>query len=184
MGAAERATRDSGLATHCLYDDRMPSFDVVSEVDKQELRNAVDQASRELANRFDFRGTESTVEISGEDAVVVESSAEGRLEAANQVLREKLIRRKIDPKAISGGDPRQVGGGRFRSEWNLAQGIPQAEAKRLTKEIRDTGVKVQAQVQGEQIRVQGKKRDELQAVIGMLKDLDFELPLQFINFRD
>jgi uncharacterized protein YajQ (UPF0234 family) len=162
----------------------MPSFDVVSEVDKQELRNAVDQASREFANRFDFRGTETTVEISGEDGVVVESSADGRLDAANQVLREKLVKRKIDPKAISGGEPKQVGGGRVRSEWKLVNGIPQDEAKKLTKEIRDTGLKVQAQVQGDQVRVQGKKRDDLQAVITHLKALDFELPLQYINFRD
>lgn len=162
----------------------MPSFDVVSEVDKQELRNAVDQAARELSNRFDFRGTDSNVEISGDDLVVVESSAEGRLDAANQVLREKLIKRKIDPKAVSGGEPKQVGGGRFRSEWKLVQGIPQAEAKKLTKEIRDLGFKVQAQVQGEQIRIQGKKRDDLQSVIAHLKGLDFELPLQYLNFRD
>ena len=161
----------------------MPSFDVVSEVDKQELRNAVDQASREFANRFDFRGTETTAEISGDELVMVESSAEGRLDAANQVLREKLVKRGIDPKAISGGDPKQVGGGRFRSEWKLAQGIPQAEAKRLAKEIRDAGMKVQAQVQGDQVRVQGKKRDDLQEVIALLKGLDFDLPLQYINFR-
>jgi uncharacterized protein YajQ (UPF0234 family) len=124
------------------------------------------------------------VEISGDVVVVVESSADGRLDAANQVLREKLVKRKIDPKAISGGDPKQVGGGRYRSEWQLAQGIPQAEAKKLTKEVRDSGLKVQAQVQGDQIRVQGKKRDDLQAAITLLNGLDFELPLQFINFRD
>ena len=162
----------------------MPSFDVVSQVDMQELRNAVDQASREYTNRFDFRGTETTVEISGEDSVVVESSADGRLEAANQVLREKLVKRSIDPKAISGGEPKQVGGGRYRSVWSLAQGIPQAEAKELTKAIRDSGLKVQAQVQGDQIRVQGKKRDDLQDAIQLLKGLDFKLPLQYINFRD
>lgn len=150
----------------------------------QELRNAVDQASREFTNRFDFRGTETTVEISGEDSVVVESSADGRLEAANQVLREKLVKRGIDPKAISGGDPKQVGGGRYRSVWSLAQGIGQAEAKELTKAIRDSGLKVQAQVQGDQVRVQGKKRDDLQEVIQLLKGLDFKLPLQYINFRD
>jgi uncharacterized protein YajQ (UPF0234 family) len=162
----------------------MPSFDVVSKVDLQELRNAVDQASREFTNRFDFRGTETTVEISGEDSVVVESSAEGRLEAANQVLKEKLIKRSIDPKAISGGDPKQVGGGRYRSVWGLAQGIPQAEAKELTKHIRDAGLKVQAQVQGDQVRVQGKKRDDLQEAIQLFKGLDFKLPLQYVNFRD
>jgi cyclic-di-GMP-binding protein len=162
----------------------MPSFDVVSQVDLQELRNAVDQASREYVNRFDFRGTETTAEISGEEAVVVESSAEGRLEAANLVLKEKLIKRSIDPKAVSGGDIKPVGGSRYRSTWSLAQGIPQAEAKELTKLIRDSGLKVQAQVQGDQVRIQGKKRDDLQEAIALLKGLDFKLPLQYINFRD
>jgi cyclic-di-GMP-binding protein len=162
----------------------MPSFDVVSKVDLQELRNAVDQAAREYTNRFDFRGTETTVEVSGEESVVVESSAEGRLEAANLVLKEKLIKRSIDPKAISGGEMKQVGGGRYRSVWTLAQGIPQAEAKELTKNIRDSGIKVQAQVQGDQVRIQGKKRDDLQEAIALLKGLDYKLPLQYINFRD
>lgn len=167
-----------------FYPGVMPSFDVVSQVDLQELRNAIDQAAREFANRFDFRGTDTTVEISGEDSVVVESSAEGRLEAGNQVLREKLIKRGIDPKAVSGGEVKTVGGGRVRSVWALAQGIGQAEAKQLTKHIRDSGLKVQAQVQGDQVRVQGKKRDDLQEVIQLLKGLDFDLPLQFINMRD
>jgi uncharacterized protein YajQ (UPF0234 family) len=161
----------------------MPSFDVVSQVDLQEVRNAVDQAAREYANRFDFRGTDT--EISHTDTeIVVESSAEGRLEAANGVLRDKLIKRGIDPRAIGGGEPKQVGGGRFRSLWALNQGLSQEAAKELSKTIRDSGLKVQAQIQGDQVRVQGKKRDDLQAVISLLKDLDYRLPLQYINFRD
>lgn len=161
----------------------MPSFDVVSQVDAQEVRNAVDQTARELANRFDFKGTDSTVKVAGDD-IVVESSAEGRLDAANQVLREKLTKRGIDPKAISGGTPKQVGGGRFRSAWLLNQGIPQDAARELSKIVRDSGIKVQTQIQGDQIRVQGNKRDDLQRVIALLKELDYRLPLQYLNFRD
>jgi uncharacterized protein YajQ (UPF0234 family) len=161
----------------------MPSFDVVSQVDLQEVRNAVDQAAREYTNRFDFRGTDT--EISHTDTeIVVESSAEGRLEAANSVLREKLIKRGIDPRAVSGGEPKQVGGGRFRATWALNQGLSQEAAKELAKVVRDSGLKVQAQVQGDQVRVQGKKRDDLQSAIQMFKDLDYKLPLQYVNFRD
>lgn len=161
----------------------MPSFDVVSQVDLQEVRNAVDQASRELIQRYDFRGTDSKVTI-GDDGITVESNSEGRLEAANDVLKSKLIRREIDLRSIGGGEPKQAGGGRHRSTWVLNQGISKEAAKDLTKIIRDTGLRVQAQVQGDQVRVQGKKRDDLQAVIAALKDLEFELPLQYINFRD
>jgi uncharacterized protein YajQ (UPF0234 family) len=161
----------------------MPSFDIVSEVDAQEVRNAVDQASRELINRYDFKGTDTSVE-SGEDTITVESDSEGRLEAANDVLKSKLVRREISLKALGEGEPQPIAGSRFKSVWTLANGIPQDAAKELSKEIRDAGLKAKAQIQGDQLRVQGKKRDELQAVIAMLRGLDYRLPLQFINFRD
>jgi uncharacterized protein YajQ (UPF0234 family) len=161
----------------------MPSFDVVSQVDLQEVRNAVDQASRELVQRFDFRGTDSKVSL-GDAGITVESDSEGRLDAANDVLKSKLIRRSIDLRSIGDGEAKQIGGGRYRSLWTLNQGISKEAAKELTKLIRDSGLKVQAQVQGDQVRIQGKKRDDLQAAIAELKELDFELPLQFINFRD
>ncbi len=161
----------------------MPSFDIVSEVNAQEVRNAVDQASRELINRYDFKGTDTSVE-SGEDTITVESDSEGRLEAANDVLKSKLVRREISLKALGEGDPQPIGGSRFKSVWTLANGIPQDAAKELSKEIRDAGLKAKAQIQGDQLRVQGKKRDDLQAVIAMLRALDYRLPLQFINFRD
>lgn len=161
----------------------MPSFDIVSQVDMQEVRNAVDQANRELVNRYDFKGTDSTVQIT-EDGIVVESSAEGRLEAAVDVLKEKLVRRKVSLKALGGGDPKPAAGGRFRSEFNLNQGISQDAAKELSKHIRDTKLKVQVSIQGDQLRVQGKKRDDLQEVISEVKALDYKLPLQFINMRD
>ncbi len=161
----------------------MPSFDIVSQVDLQEVRNAVDQAARELTQRYDFRGTDSSVGHTDE-AITVESDSEGRLEAANDVLKSKLIRRGIDLKSIAGGEPQQVGGGRSRSVWTLNQGISKDAAKDLTKQIRDLGLKVTAQVQGDQVRVQGKKRDDPQQVIAAMKDLDFEVPLQYINYRD
>lgn len=161
----------------------MPSFDIVSEVNAQEVRNAVDQATRELINRYDFKGTDSTIAAT-EETITVESDSEHRLEAANEVLKSKLIRREISPKALDGGEPQPIGGARFKSVWTLANGLPQDAAKELSKEIRDSGLKAKAQIQGDQLRVQGKKRDDLQAVIAMLRELDFRLPLQFNNFRD
>lgn len=161
----------------------MPSFDIVSEVDAQEVRNAVNQASRELINRYDFKGTDTSVE-STDDSITVESDTERRLEAANDVLKSKLIRREISLKALGGGETMPIGGSRFKSVWTLTNGIPQDAAKELSKEIRDAGLKAKAQIQGDQLRVQSKKRDELQAVIAMLRGLDYRLPLQFNNFRD
>ncbi|MBT8217022.1 MAG: YajQ family cyclic di-GMP-binding protein [Acidimicrobiia bacterium] len=161
----------------------MPTFDIVSEVDQQEVRNAVDQASRELVNRYDFRGTDSTIRHTDEE-IVVESSTDNRLDAAIDVLKEKLVRRKVSLKALSGGEPRQVGGGRYQATFSLNQGIAQDAAKELSKTVRDSKLKVQVQIQGNQLRVQGKKRDDLQQVIALLKDLDYRLPLQYVNFRD
>lgn len=147
------------------------------------MRNAVDQAARELANRYDFRGTDSTIRHA-ENEIVVESSTENRLDAAVDVLKEKLVRRKVSLKALSGGEPRQVGGGRYQASFSLNQGIEQDAAKELSKTVRDSKLKVQVQIQGNQLRVQGKKRDDLQQVIALLKDLDYRLPLQYVNFRD
>jgi uncharacterized protein YajQ (UPF0234 family) len=161
----------------------MPSFDIVSQVDLQEVRNAVDQAAREVATRYDFKGTSTTARLT-EEGITVESATEDRLSAAVDVLKEKLVRRKVSLKSIAGGEPKQVGGGRSRAEFTLNQGIDQDSAKELSKLIRDSKLKVQAQIQGDQLRVQGKKRDDLQAVISLIRELDFRLPLQFINYRD
>ena len=161
----------------------MPSFDVVSEVDLQEVRNAVDQAARELRTRFDFKGTQTEVRLT-EDSVVLESSSEGRLEAADVVLKEKLVRRKVSLKSLSGGEAEEVGGARFRATFSLNQGIDQDSARELAKRVRDMKLKVQAQVHGDRVRISGKKRDELQQVIAEFKGLDFKLPLQYVNFRD
>lgn len=161
----------------------MPAFDVVSKTDKQELRNAVDQAMREITNRYDFKGTDTAIDLTDE-SITIESSADGRLEAAIDVLKGRLIKRGISTKAITQGKVEAASGGRVRTAFTLNDGIPQDAAKELGKAIRDSKMKVQVQVQGDQLRVQGKKRDDLQNVIALLKDLDFRLPLQYVNFRD
>jgi len=161
----------------------MPSFDIVSQVDMQEVRNAVDQASREIVNRYDFKGTDSSVRLS-DDGITVESSADGRLEAAIDVLKGKLVRRSVSLKSIAGGEPKQIGGGRYQATFTLNEGIAQDAAKELVRDIKDMKLKVQVAIQGDQLRVSGKKRDDLQNVIAAIKGLDFRLPLQYINFRD
>ena len=161
----------------------MPTFDVVSQVDMQEVRNAVDQAAREIVNRYDFKGTDTKISIS-DDGIALESSADGRLEAAIDVLKGRLIKRNVSLKSIAGGEIKPAASGRVQTLFTLSQGIPQDAAKELSKVVRDAKLKVQVQIQGDQLRVQGKKRDDLQTAIQLLKDLDFKLPLQYVNFRD
>jgi hypothetical protein len=161
----------------------VPTFDVVSLVDMQEVRNAVDQASREITQRYDFKGTGTSVALK-DDGIVLESSAEGRLDAAVDVLKEKLVRRKVSLKSLAGGDVKPAAGARVRAVYTLNQGIAQEAARELSKTIRDSKLKVQVQIQGDQLRVQAKKRDDLQEVIAMLRELDYRLPLQYVNFRE
>jgi uncharacterized protein YajQ (UPF0234 family) len=162
----------------------MPSFDVVSELNRQEVRNAVDQAAREVATRFDFKGTNSTVELSG-DAIMLHTVSEDRLKALRQVLEEKLVRRKVSLKALDYQKVEEASGGTARQQVNLVAGISSEKARSLNKFIKGLGRKgVQSQVQGDQLRVSGKKRDDLQATIAALRDEDFGIPLQFTNFRD
>ncbi|MEN8113442.1 MAG: YajQ family cyclic di-GMP-binding protein [Actinomycetota bacterium] len=161
----------------------MPSFDIVSQVDMQEVRNAVDQSMREVVNRYDFKGTQTRIEITDE-GITVESASDHRVEAAIDVLKTKLVKRKVSLKSIAGGEIKPAAGGRARAEFTLSQGIDQDAARELAKSIRDMKLKVQAQIQGDQLRVQGKKRDDLQNVIAEIKALDFRLPLQFVNYRD
>ncbi|WP_419917146.1 YajQ family cyclic di-GMP-binding protein [Candidatus Poriferisodalis sp.] len=162
----------------------MASFDVVSKVDMQEIRNAVDQASREIANRYDFRNTGSAVEL-GEGAINMRSSTEDRLTAMRQVLEEKLVRRQVSLKAVHYGNVEEASGGSVRQAAALQAGISSDRARELNKFIKGLGIKgVQSQTQGDQLRVMSKKRDDLQAVIAELKEGDFDVPLQFENFRD
>jgi len=162
----------------------MPTFDVTSEVDMQEVRNAVDQASREIVNRFDFKGTDSSIEL-GEGAITLNSANEDRLAALRQVLQEKMVKRSVSLKALDYGDVEEASGGRARQVVALSAGISSDKAKELNKFIKALGIKgVQSSTQGEQLRVSGKKRDSLQSVIQAIKEGDFDIPLQFGNFRD
>ena len=162
----------------------MASFDVVSEIDMQEVSNAVDQAAREVSTRYDFKDTGSEVTFNDTDISLV-SSSEDRLNALRQVLEEKLVKRKVSLKALSYGEVEDAAGTSVRQVVLLQAGISSDKAKELNKFIKALGIKgVQSQTQGEQVRVISKKRDHLQTVISELKEADFDLPLQFENFRD
>ena len=162
----------------------MPSFDVVSEVDMQEVRNGVDQASREISQRFDFKGTDSSIELK-EKSIELHTESGPRLEALKQVLEEKMVKRGVSLKALGYGTVEEASKGTVRQEVTLRVGITDDKAKEVGKFIKALGMKgVQHQIQGEQVRVTAKKRDDLQTVIAQLKDNDFDLPLQFNNFRD
>jgi uncharacterized protein YajQ (UPF0234 family) len=162
----------------------MPSFDVVSEVDAQEVRNAVDQAARELATRFDFKGTDSSIELNGLE-ITLRSVSDDRLNALRQLLEEKLVKRKVSLKALDYGRVEDAAGGTRRQVVTLSTGISPEKAKAVNTFIKNLKLKgVQSQTQGAQVRVSGKKRDDLQAVIAALREHDFDIPLQFTNFRD
>ena len=162
----------------------MPTFDVVSELDMQEVRNAVDQTAREIAQRFDFKGTDSSVELK-EKTIEIHTESEPRLQALRQVLEEKMVRRKVSLKALDYGKVEEASGGTVRQSAAIVAGISSDKARELNKFIKNLGLKgVSSQTQGDQLRVSGKKKDDLQAVIAALKDEDFDLPLQFTNFRD
>jgi uncharacterized protein YajQ (UPF0234 family) len=159
------------------------SFDVVSQYDPHELANAVDQARREVATRFDFKGTDPTIERRG-DALVLEASTEDRARAVHQVLLEKAARRGLSAKLFHGGDPRTVGRGRGQIEVRLNAGISEDLARSLQKKARQASPRVQVRVQGEQLRVSSKEKDALQAVIKALREDDsIPVPLQFTNYR-
>ena len=162
----------------------MPTFDVVSEVDLQEVRNAVDQASREVSTRFDFKDTGSAVEL-GDGELHLRSSTDDRLKALVQVLEEKLVKRSVSLKALSYGRVEEAAKGTVRQTSTLNVGISEEKARALNKFIKGLGLKgISSQTQGDQVRVSGKKKDDLQAVIAGLKGEDFGVPLQFTNFRD
>ncbi len=162
----------------------MPTFDVVSEVDQQEIRNAVDQASREINTRFDFKGTDSSIDLSDKE-IDLHTDTEQRLKALTQVLEEKLVRRKVSLKVLSYGKVEEAAKGTVRQRATLTVGINDEKAREIGKFLKGLGLKgVQHQVQGDQLRVSGKKRDDLQAAIQAMREHDFGIPLQFTNFRD
>jgi len=160
----------------------MPSFDVVSEVDAHELGNAVDQANREIGNRFDFKGVDAKYEL--KDSVIEQKAeADFQLKQMLEILRLKMAKRKIDVACLKIDDP-VITGSRASQMVTVRQGIDTVMAKQMVKKIKESKMKIQAAIQGEKVRVTGKKRDDLQSAMALLKDGGFDLPLQFNNFRD
>ena len=158
------------------------SFDVVSKVDRQEVDNALNQAAKEAATRYDFKGTGAEIAWSGE-SILLKAESEERVKALLDVFKEKLVKRQISLKTLDAGEPQQSGK-EYRITVKVSEGISQDNAKKVAKVIRDEGPKgVQPQVQGDQLRVSAKKKDDLQAVIALLKGKDFDFALQFTNLR-
>jgi len=160
----------------------MPSFDIVSEIDAQEVRNAVENASRELSTRFDFRGVEANFSWATEETTV-SAEADFQLQQMVDILRNKLVKRNVDPQTMDIGDPLHTGK-TFSLKVSFKEGIEAGVAKKIVKLIKDKKMKVQAAIQGEQVRVSAKKRDDLQAVIALVKAESLGQPFQFTNFRD
>ncbi len=162
----------------------MPSFDIVSEVNLMEVENAFNQARKEIAQRFDFKGTSTDLERQKDGAILLKANSEGRAEAAYGVLLEKMAKRGVP---LEGLDPQKVepaAGGHVRQLVKLKKGIPQDDARRIVALVKDSGLKVQASIQGDAVRVTGKKRDDLQAVMQSIRGAQLGLPLRFQNFRE
>ncbi|QBQ56254.1 YajQ family cyclic di-GMP-binding protein [Nitrosococcus wardiae] len=160
----------------------MPSFDVVSEVDKHELQNAIDQVNREIGTRFDFRGTEARIEGSEEELTLIAES-DFQLQQMRTILDTKLAKRGVDVGCLDAQEP-EISGKRARQSIRVRQGIDKETARKIIKMVKESKLKVQAAIQGEQVRISGKKRDDLQQVIALLREANLELPLQYVNFRD
>ena len=161
----------------------MPSFDVVSEIDEQEVKNAVDQAQREVTTRFDFKDTNSTIELA-DLKITLASVTEDRLRALLQVLEEKMVKRQVSLKTLDYGKIEEATRGTARQVVTLKAGLSTDKAKEVNRALKDSGLKVQSSTQGDAVRVTGKKRDDLQGAIAFLKEQDFDIPLQDKNFRD
>ncbi len=160
----------------------MPSFDVVSEVDMHELTNAVDQASREISNRFDFKGVDATIELK-DKVITLTAQVDFQVEQMLELLRNKMVKRGIDINTLKRGDMQQLGQKAFL-KCDVQQGVETETAKKIVKQIKELGIKVQASIQGDKLRVTGNKRDDLQKVIAFLRQQSYGLPLQYNNFRD
>ena len=161
----------------------MPSFDIVSRVDFQEIDNAIANALREITNRYDFKGSNTTVERS-EKVITIVTDDDLKLSQVNDILISHFVRRKLDPLALGKKDKEKAGGDKIRQTISLVEGIEQDVAKKITAEIKSSKMKVQAKINGNELRIDGKKRDDLQSVMQLIEDLQVGIPVQFINFRD
>ena len=161
----------------------MPSFDVVSRVDFQEIDNAIANALREITNRYDFKGSNTSVERK-EKIITIVTDDDLKLSQVDDILISHFVRRKLDPLALGKKDKEKAGGDRIRQTISLVEGIEQDIAKKITSEIKSSKMKVQAKINGNELRIDGKKRDDLQSAMQLIEDLNVGIPVQFINFRD
>jgi uncharacterized protein YajQ (UPF0234 family) len=161
----------------------MPSFDIVSEVDQVEVRNAVDQANKEIGTRFDFKGSDARIEV-GDKVLTLFADDEFKLKQVNDVLVAKFAKRSVDVRSLKYGDPEKISGNKLKQAVTVRTGVEQELAKRLQKLVKESKLKVQASIQGDAVRVSGAKRDDLQGVIALVKKSVTDYPLQFTNFRE
>jgi uncharacterized protein YajQ (UPF0234 family) len=161
----------------------MPSFDIVSEVNQVELRNAIDQANKEIANRFDFKGSDARVELA-DKLVTLHADDEFKLGQVNDILLAKLAKRQVDVRSLKEGTKEKVSGGKIKQPLTVRVGVEQELARRLVKMLKESRLKVQAAIQGDAVRVSGTKKDDLQAAIALVRKEVTDYPLQFQNFRD
>jgi uncharacterized protein YajQ (UPF0234 family) len=161
----------------------MPTFDVVSRLDFQEIDNAISNVLREITTRYDFKGSETTVERKEKDLIVI-TEDEMKLSQVHDLIVTHLVRRKVDPLTLQEGSKEKAGGDKIRQIYKLNEGIEQPIAKKITADIKGSKIKVQVKINGNELRVEGKKRDDLQAVMQMIEDAKVGIPVQFVNFRD
>lgn len=158
------------------------SFDIVSKTDMQEVANAIQQAQKELAQRFDFKGSKSSIELNPEEIVLI-SDDEGKLRSVKEIVEGKLVKRKVSLKALDYANVEPSSGGTVRQRARIVQGIETEKAKTIVRTLKDAKLKVQASIQSDQVRVTGRNKDELQKAIALVREQDFGIPLQFTNYR-
>ena len=161
----------------------MPSFDIVSETDLHELNNAIDQANREIGNRFDFKGVDASFSLENDAQVIAAAEVDFQIRQMLEILKGKLAKRGLDAKSLAEGDI-EIAGQRAKMAMKVQQGIESDLARKIVKMVKDSKIKVQTAIQGDKLRVTGKKRDDLQQVIALVKDANLGIPLQYNNFRD
>jgi len=161
----------------------MPSFDVVCETDMQEMDNAVNQTHKEITTRYDFKGSKASITLNDEEITII-GDDDYKLNTVTEILRAKLVRRNLDSKCLEYGEAEDASGGAKRQILTIKQGVNQELAKTIVKAIKQEKMKVQTTIQGDQVRVSGKKRDDLQAVMALIKGMDADRPLKFVNFRE
>ena len=161
----------------------MPSFDVVSRLDYQEIDNAIGNTSREIANRYDFKGSDTSIERKENDLIVI-TDDELKLNQVHDLIVTHLVRRKVDPLTLSKKSMEKAGGNKVRQLYNLIEGIEQSIAKKITADVKSSKIKVQVKINGNELRVDGKKKDDLQSVMQIIEGSNISIPLQFVNFRD